>query len=194
MTERQGDYLEEMAAPRHLNFDSLAFRRTFPKAIAFEKEEKFGKFIRDFILEESPLDVSQVRTALRAYDDTRKRLESQEDEAAFLRRIGEQHALCESSRREEAVLRHTGHALKLLQAEERRDDHAAKLQRMLDDHADDLKAIAKATAEAEEIGKLLRDVQFEVQNDPDGGKIAKLAERKLELEEKFPCCATPSRR
>ena len=184
LTERQGDYLEEMAAPRHLNFDSAAFRRTFPKAIAFEKEEKFGKFIRDFILEESPLDVSQVRTALRAYDDTRKRLESQEDEAAFLRRIGEQHALCETSRREEAVLRHTGHALKLLQAEERREDHAAKLQRMLDDHADDLKAIAKATAEAEEIGTLLKAVRFEVQNDPDGGKIANLAERKRELEGK----------
>ena len=35
---RQRDYLEEMAAPRHLNFDVAAFQRTFPKAIAFEPD------------------------------------------------------------------------------------------------------------------------------------------------------------
>ena len=62
---RQREYLEEMAAPRHLNFDLAAFRRTFPKAIAFEIEENVGRFIREFILEESPLDVRDVRSALR---------------------------------------------------------------------------------------------------------------------------------
>ena len=71
-----------MATPRHLNFDDTAFHRTFPKAIAFELEENVERFIREFILEESPLDVREVRAALRAYDDTRKRLEKQEDEAA----------------------------------------------------------------------------------------------------------------
>ena len=96
-----------MAAPRHLNFDVSAFHRTFPKAIAFEPEENVEKFIRDFILEESPLDVRDVKTALRAYEDTRKRLEKQEDEAAFLRRICEQHAIYESSRRAEAIFLHT---------------------------------------------------------------------------------------
>ena len=55
---RQRDYLEEMAAPRHLNFDSKAFHRTFPKAIAFELEENVEKFIREFILE-NPLDVKE---------------------------------------------------------------------------------------------------------------------------------------
>ena len=181
---RQRDYLEEMAAPRHLNFDLAAFQRTFPRAIAFEPEENVGKFIREFILEESPLDVRSVREALRAYDDTRKRLAKQEDEAAFLRRIGEQHALYETSRREEAVLRHTSHALKLLQAEERRDEHAAKLKQLEDAHADDLKAIAAATTEAEEIGKLLEQVRFEVQNDPGGVNLAQLEAQKLGLEAK----------
>ena len=132
ITERQGDYLKEMATPRHLNFDDTAFHRTFPKAIAFELEENVERFIREFILEESPLDVREVRAALRAYDETRKRLEKQEDEAAFLRRIGEQHALYETNRREEAILQHTGHALKLLQAEERRERHAAELKRLED--------------------------------------------------------------
>ena len=58
------------------------------KAIAFELEENVERFLREFILEENPLDVRDVRAALRAYDDTRKRLEKQEDEAAFLRRFG----------------------------------------------------------------------------------------------------------
>ncbi|MBN8245959.1 MAG: hypothetical protein J0L84_00795 [Verrucomicrobia bacterium] len=179
---RQRDYLEEMAAPRHLNFDIAAFQRTFPKAIAFEPEENVGKFIREFILEESPLDVREVRSSLRAYDDTRRRLEKQEDEAAFLRRIGEQHALYETSRRDEAVLRHAGHALKLMQAEERLEGHAVRLRRMEDEHAEDLKAIAKAATEAEEIGTLLSQVRFEVQSDPNGGKIAELDRRKRDLE------------
>jgi len=179
----QREYLAEMAAPRHLNFDADAFHRTFPKAIAFEPEENVGKFIREFILEESPLDVREVRSALRAYDDTRKRLEKQEDEAAFLRRIGEHHAIYETARREEAVLRHTGLALKLLQAEERRDRHAAELKRLESEHADDVKAMAAATQQAEAIRGLLDQVRFEIQGDPAGGKIAQLDARKRELEE-----------
>ena len=145
ITERQGDYLKEMATPRHLNFDDTAFHRTFPKAIAFELEENVERFIREFILEQSPLDVREVRDALRAYEDTRKRLEKQEDEAAFLRRINEQHALYETNRREEAILQHTGHALKLLQADERRERHAADLKRLEDSHADDLKSLGQAS-------------------------------------------------
>lgn len=179
---RQRDYLEEMAAPRHLNFDIHAFQRTFPKAIAFEPEEQVGKFIREFILEENPLDVREVRASLRAYDDTRRRLETQEDEAGHLRRIGEQHAAYETSRREAAVLRHAGVALKLLQAEERRADCAARLRRLEDEHVEDLKAIASAASEAEEIGRLLSQVRFEVQSDPEGGKMDELDRRKRDLE------------
>lgn len=179
---RQRDYLEEMAAPRHLNFDSAAFHRTFPKAIAFEVEENVEKFIREFILEESPIDVREVRSALRAYDDTRKRLEKQEDEAAFLRRIAEQHTLHESSRREEAVLHHVSHALKLAQAEERRDKHTAELQRLESEHTDDLKNLDAATKEAANVSKLLDGVRFEIQKDPDGAKIDQLDREKRELQ------------
>jgi hypothetical protein len=181
---RQKDYLEEMAAPRHLNFDTAAFQRTFPKAIAFEPEENVERFIREFILEESPLDVRDVRGALRAYDDTRKRLEKQEDEAAFLRRICEEHRRYEVSRREEAILRHTHHALKLLQAEERRDEHAARLQRMQEEHADDLRALEKGTAESREIETLLTSVRFEISKDADSVKVAELNRTKQELQAK----------
>jgi len=69
---RQQDYLAEMATPRHLWFDPEKFRKTFPKAIAFEPEKEVEKFIREFILEESPLDVRDVRTAVGAYRETQE--------------------------------------------------------------------------------------------------------------------------
>jgi len=180
---RQRDYLEEMAAPRHLNFDSAAFHRTFPKAIAFELEDNVEKFIREFILEESPLDVREVRAALRAYDDTRKRLEKQEDEADFLRRIEVQHARCEISRREEAVLHHVGRTLKLLQAEERRDRHAVELARIEAEHAEDLKNLEASSLEAAGAAKLLGEVRFEIQKDPEGGKVDQLDRQMRGLQE-----------
>ncbi len=181
---RQRDYLEEMAAPRHLNFDPAAFQRTFPKAIAFEPEENVEKFIREFVLEESPLDVRDVKIALRAYEDTRQRLEKQEDEAAFLRRIGEQHALYETSRREEAVLKHTHHALKLLQADERRGRHAAELKRLTEAHAEDLQQLTQATTAEASAKTMLDQVRFEVGKDPDAVKIAALDSERNELQTK----------
>jgi hypothetical protein len=184
ITERQGDFLKEMATPRHLNFDDVSFHRTFPKAIAFELEENVEKFIREFILEESPLDVREVRSALRAYDDTRKRLEKQEDEAAFLRRIDQQHTLCETSRREEAILQHTTHALKLLQAEERRARHAAALKQLEDAYAEDTARLKQATADAAQVTHLLNEVRFQISKDPEGGKIAELRSRQAELQAK----------
>lgn len=184
---RQRDYLEEMAAPRHLNFDLAAFQRTFPKAIAFEPEENVERFIREFILEESPLDVRDVRTAVRAYEDTRRRLEKQEDEAAFLRRIAEQHSIYEKSRREEAILQHVIHELKRLQAEERRDRHAAEMKRLESEHAGDLKELQQAANEAASVEKLLADVRFEIQKDPAEVEFDKLDRRKLELKDKVDC-------
>ncbi len=181
---RQRDYLEEMAAPRHLNFDIAAFQRTFPKAIAFEPEENVGKFIREFILEESPLNVTEVRASLRAYDDTRKRLERQEDEAGFLRRIGELHARYETSSRAEAVLQHTNHALKLLQAEERRERHATELKRLEEEHADDLKRLAVAEKDESDTKSLLDQVRFEIGKDPDAIKIADIKRSESELKQK----------
>ena len=181
---RQRDYLEEMAAPRHLNFDPVAFHRTFPKAIAFEPEENVEKFIREFILEESPLDVRDVKTALRAYEDTRQRLEKQEDEAAFLRRICAQHVLCESSRRVEAILLHTVHGLKLQQAGERQEHHAALLKRQEEEHADDLKQLEEATIAESGLKTLLEQVRFEVGKDPDAVKIAEHEGAKTGLQDK----------
>ena len=174
LTERQGEYLKEMATPRHLNFDDVAFHKTFPKAIAFELEDSVEHFIREFILEENPLDVAEVRNSLRAYDDIRKRLEKQENEAAFLRRIGEHHTLYETSRREVAVLQHTGQTLKLLQHEEQQQKHAAAIQRLESEHVSDLKDLEAAQSDVGRIKTVLDSVRFQVSKDPDAIKIAEL--------------------
>ncbi len=178
----QRDYLAEMGTSRHLYFDFDAFRRTFPKAIAFEPEENVEKFIREFILEDSPLDVRDVRTALRAYDETRRRLAKQEDEAAFLRRIVEQHELYESSRRQEAVLLHCQHSLRLMQAQERFERHAFDLKQLQEEHAADLKQLEQAVADSENVGKLLSEVRFEIQKDANQIKFDQLDRQKRELQ------------
>ena len=117
---RQRDYLKKWQPLAISTSMPRAFHRTFPKAIAFEPEENVERFIREFILEESPLDVREVRAALRAYDDTRKRLEKQEDEAAFLRRIGEQHARYETTGAKKRSFTHRPRA-QAAAGEERRD-------------------------------------------------------------------------
>lgn len=181
---RQRDYLEEMAAPRHLNYDAEAFHRTFPKAIAFEPEENVEKFIREFILEESPLDVRDVKTALRAYEDTRRRLEKQEDEAAFLRRVAEQHQVYETSRRAEAILAYTIHALKLQQAQENRDERSEKLKRLEAENAQDQRELRDSIKAAEDLKHQLDQVRFEVDKDPNSVKIAELTGSKGSLEQR----------
>lgn len=182
ITERQGDYLREMATPRHLNFDDLAFHRTFPKAIAFELEENVERFIREFILEECPLDVREVRASLRAYDDTRRRLEKQEDEAAFLRRISEHHATCERSRREEGILRHTEHALALAKVTEDHLRKAEELARLESEHAQDLQQLEQARLESGQLTALLDEVRFQIGKDPEAVKISDLDRQKQELQ------------
>ena len=179
---RQRDYIEEMAAPRHLNFDSTAFQRTFPKALAFELEESVEKFIREFILEESPLDVREVRAALRAYDDTRKRLEKQEDEAAYLKNICDHHAKYEHSKRKEAILHHINHAIKLRQEQEFHDKKIEELRVLQEQHADDLKKLKGAQQEAQNVEVLLSEVRFEIHKDPEGGKINQLEQKKQEIQ------------
>ena len=180
----QREYLAEMATARHLNFDDVAFNKTFPKAIAFEPEENVERFIREFILEESPLDVREVRTALRSYDETRKRLERQENEAAFLRRIAEFHSVYASSNREEGILNHIHQVLAFKQAEQRRDRQVAEFKRLETDHADDLKQLQEAVAKSRETESLLSSTRFEIGKDPDAVKITGMESEKTELQRK----------
>src|SRR4051812_10187991 len=108
----------EMATPRHLWFDQEQFEKTFPKAIAFELEDDVEKFIREFILEESPIDVKEVRSAIGAYRETQSRLEQQMDEAALLRKVCEFHKLFEVAARDSAIFKHLALAVEQARFEE----------------------------------------------------------------------------
>ena len=116
---RQADYLAEMATARHLHFYGEGFIRTLPTAIAFEPVTNVEQFIRNYILEENPLDVREVRDSLAAYEQIQQQLERQLDEAGFLRRICDYDNTCQKSRRAAAILQHTRHMLELQQEQEK---------------------------------------------------------------------------
>jgi len=85
---------------------------------------------------------------------------------------------------------HTGRGLKLQQAEERHDHHAANLKRQQDEHADDLKQLAEATTTEAGVKTLLEQVRFEVGKDPDAIKIAEHEGTKTGLQEKVTALRT----
>ena len=59
----------------------------------------------------------------------------------------------------------------------------AELQRLEESHANDLKELAQAVEEAKKTERLLEEVQFEIQKDPDGGKVAGLKAEQKNLHE-----------
>lgn len=179
---RQQEYLAEMATANHLYFEQQAFRKTFPKAIAFEPEDNVEKFIRDFILEASPLDVRDVRLALQAYDETRERLKRQEDEARYLRVICDQHSRYLDHRRRASVLLHTNTALRLRQAQENVTKRTEELQRKESEHTDEVKELEKACAEQKENERLLTEVRDEIAKDPQQIDFNNLERQKTDLQ------------
>ena len=182
---RQMDYLAEMATPRHLYFDLQQFQKTVAKAIAFEPEESMEDFIRRFILEESPLDVRDVKAAQDAYRDTEARLRKQEDESGFLRRICQHHTGLETFTREELIQIHTRHALVHAQAGERLEKHREALERLTNEHAEDQKALTAAIQELDQVRKVVEEVRLEASGDPDHVKLDALVRRKQELHDEI---------
>lgn len=154
---RQKDYLAEMATPHHLYFDPNQFYKTFPKAIAFEPEENVEKFIREFILEENPLDVRDVKTAVGAYRETQARLDTQEDEAGYLRRIAQHHTEFESAQREAAIYQHASHALEHTRLGELVERHRSETKALEAKHADDNATFDAKIKERDSLDQLLRE-------------------------------------
>lgn len=178
---RQQDYLAEMATPRHLFFDSPAFQKTLVKAIAFEPEDNVEDFIRRFILEESPLDVRDVKAAQDAYRETEARLRRQENEAGFLRRVAEHHAAFDAARLEEVVLGWVRRALAVAQAEELAERHRSGLARLEAEHTEDRRAIETAVQERQALDETLSATRLAASRDPDEGKLNDLEARKRTL-------------
>jgi hypothetical protein len=158
---RQQDYLAEMATPRHLWFDPEQFRKTFPKAIAFEPEKDVEKFIREFILEESPLDVRDVKTAVGAYRETQARLARQVDEAQLLQEVRKQHLAYEKAKREAAILQHMSHALEHARLSELVGRHEIELADLKTKHAEDNEAFDARVTEAQQLKTALEEFRLD---------------------------------
>lgn len=178
---RQQDYLAEMATPRHLYFDPLPFQKTLVKAIAFEPEDNVEEFIRRFILEESPLDVRDVKAAQDAYRETEARLRRQENEAGFLRVIAERHAAFERARAEESIQSWLQQALAVAQSNELIERHRSALERLQSEQADDRKAVDAAARQLEAVKQVIDATRFEGSRDPGQEKLSDLELRKEKL-------------
>lgn len=178
---RQQDYLAEMATPRHLYFDLLPFQKTLVKAIAFEPEDNVEDFIRRFILEESPLDVRDVKAAQDAFRETEARLRRQENEAGHLRGIAEHHTGYETSRAEESIQGWLRQALIVSQATELAARHRTSLQQLESEQGEDLKAIESAVIELASVTQTIEATRLEASRDPDQVKLHDLESRKSAL-------------
>jgi hypothetical protein len=183
---RQQDYLAEMATPRHLWFDPEKFRKTFPKAIAFEPEKEVEKFIREFILEESPLDVRDVRTAVGAYRETQERLARQGEEAELLRGVAKQHTVYEEKKREAAILQHLSHSLEHARLSELVARHQKELGDLQTKHADDNASFDSQVREKQQLEVAIREFRLDAGDEELRQKLSeqetKRAERKSLLE------------
>ena len=177
----QREYLAEMSTPAHLYFDREALNKTMPKALAFEPEQDIQKFIREFILEAAPIDVREVRTAVSAYRETQERLQKQEDEAGFLRRIAGSHAAFQAAQREEAIWSHLRHSLDHAQARELVERHRTDLARLFEKNAGDVARFEAQAARKAELETQYNAVVLEAQNDPDAAKLKTLRDEKRRL-------------
>ena len=171
----QKHYLAEMATPHHLWFDEKQFPKTFPKAIAFEAEKDVEKFIRQFILEENPLEVRDVKLSVGAYRETQAQLERQLEEAQLLGKVSQQHAAYELAKREAAILQHLGSALEQARLGELVARHGKDLADLRTKHATDNEAFEKWELEAKRLTTALGEFQL----DSDDAELQrKLAEQK----------------
>jgi Putative exonuclease SbcCD, C subunit/P-loop containing region of AAA domain len=157
----QREYLAEMATPYHLWFNEERLHKTMPKAIAFEPENNMETFIREFILEEAPIDVKDVRKSVVAYRETQERLLKQEDEAAFLRRVCDFHSIFETESRAAAIFAHLRIMLECAHLKEALSGHQARLEALDARHGEDNRAYEEKTAEVARLQKNLREFNLD---------------------------------
>lgn len=170
----------EMATPRHLWFDQDQFEKTFPKAIAFELEDDVEKFIREFILEESPIDVKEVRSAIGAYRETQARLEQQMDEAASLRKVCEHHKVYEVAARESAIFNHLALAVEQERLEELVRRHTDELAALREKHRNDNAEFDTKVASKERLEVEFREFRLDAGDDELRQKLSEQKTRRDE--------------
>lgn len=157
----QREYLAEIATPHHLWFNEERLHKTMPKAIAFEPEANMETFIREFVLEEAPIDVKDVRKSVVAYRETQERLLKQEDEAAFLRRVCDFHSIYETESRAAAIFAHLRIVLECTRLKEVITGHEGRLASLDAKHAEDNRAYEEKTAEVARLQTALKEFNLD---------------------------------
>ncbi len=153
-------FQEEMGVARHLHFDDKQMRRTLPKAIAFELDTNYQKFIREFILEPSPPDVVSTQRSLGALRDAEKRVSVLNDQQQRLEKIADEDRKYQNARREEALFGHLRHALDHAEAEEKHQKVEASLGNLRNRHAENKAKMEAAVADKESAKRQLDDVKL----------------------------------
>ncbi|MGC4015115.1 MAG: SbcC/MukB-like Walker B domain-containing protein [Luteolibacter sp.] len=135
-----------MGVARHLHFDDEQMRKTLPKAVAFELDSDYQKFIREFILESSPPDVTNTRRSLDALRKAEMRVSQLHDQQLLLERITEEDRLYQNAFREEALFGHLRHALDHAEAEEKCKKLEATLAALCSRHVENEHRMGQAVA------------------------------------------------
>jgi uncharacterized protein YPO0396 len=154
--DRQKAYLDEMAMRSHLGFDPEQMGKTLPRAMAFEPESNFEKFVREFLLEPGMPDVKAVKASVDAHRRAQERLEKMHDQLERLKRISTHHQDWINSKRESALYTHLSDALKHEEALENLQRSRAELDEKQADYEDNRKTHEQTL---EERDRLRRSVE-----------------------------------
>lgn len=182
---RASQYLEEMATPNHLHFDRAQMNKTMPKALAFEPEDNFEKFIREFLLEPDPLDVREVRQSLGAHREMQDRLARLENECDYLRRIAEKHQACLVSAREAALHAHAAVVLGQAECAEKLAADQKKLARLQERNTADKLEREEAETKLARVSAVIDEVRLEASRDPDSRKLDELERDRIRLKQRI---------
>jgi hypothetical protein len=175
-------FQEEMGVARHLHFDDVQMRKTLPKAIAFEFDSDYQKFIREFILEASLPDVTNTRRSLEALRSAELRVSKLHEQQRWLERIAAEDAAYQEALREEAIFGHLRHALDYAECEEKSARVHAALVELCRQHNDDKTNLENATAAREVARSQLADVRLLAgKEDPQLSELERLT--RLEKEQ-----------
>lgn len=174
--DRQQTYLAEMELRSHLGFDKEQMAKTLPRAMAFEPESNFEKFVREFLLEPGLPDVRAVKASVDAHRRAQERLNKMHDQLERLVRIGNHHRQWRDSRREAALYSHLADALRHEEALENLAARQAKLEERRAEHAAQREAHEAALVERDELRR-----KVEADRAALGDQGARLAEHRARL-------------
>lgn len=149
--DRQKAYLEEMALRSHLGFDAEQMGKTLPRAMAFEPESNFEKFVREFLLEPGMPDVRAVKASVDAHRRAQERLEKMYDQLERLKRVSTHHQSWVTSKRESVLYTHLSDALKHEETLENLHRSRTALEDRRAEHADNQQAHESAVQERERL-------------------------------------------